>query len=80
MSTKQENLTDPNSCLGKAADDEPIFVLRARDPIAAHIVREWAKLAETYDLHESEKISRARDVADAMGVWRAAQELPPGAP
>ena len=37
MSTK---LT--NKCLEKAADDEPIFVLRAQDIIASSTVKYWA--------------------------------------
>ena len=32
--TKRELLADPNSCLNRAADDEPVFVLLGRDPAA----------------------------------------------
>lgn len=39
---KLRELDDPNSCINRAADDEPVFVLRAHDPAAPEIVREWA--------------------------------------
>ena len=29
-------------CLGKAADDEPVFILRAQDMLAADLVDKWA--------------------------------------
>jgi len=32
-----------SSCLKKAADDEPIFVLRAQDFLSAEVVRNWAQ-------------------------------------
>lgn len=32
----------PNDCYAKAEDDEPMFTLLARDPLAATLVREWA--------------------------------------
>lgn len=32
-----------DSCLAKAHDDEPIFVLMARDPEAPAVVMEWIK-------------------------------------
>ena len=36
--------TDPGrfDCHGAAAADEPIFTLRANDPLAPDLVREWA--------------------------------------
>lgn len=39
MGTKAK--PDEFDCYDAAADDEPIFVLRARDPLAAELVREW---------------------------------------
>jgi hypothetical protein len=38
---KRDELTDPNSCLNRAADDEMIFVLLARDVATPHAIREW---------------------------------------
>lgn len=39
---KLDELENPDSCLNRAGLDEPIFVLRANDELAAGIVREWA--------------------------------------
>lgn len=39
---KRDELSQPDSCLNKAGDDELIFVLLARDPAAADTVRYWA--------------------------------------
>lgn len=39
---KCDELLFPDSCLGKAAPDEPLFVLRSSDPDAPETVREWA--------------------------------------
>jgi hypothetical protein len=41
---KTKELSDPNSCLSKARDDEYIFVLLARDVTAPAVVREWCRL------------------------------------
>jgi len=38
---KSHELSDPNSCLNRAAGDEMIFVLRAKDPAAASAIRSW---------------------------------------
>jgi len=38
---KRDELKGP-SCLTNAADDEPLFVLRANDELAPSIVLEWA--------------------------------------
>lgn len=79
MSTKRDELANPNSCLNKAADDEPIFVLRANDPVAAMIVRQWADL---YVIEKREystdgtlthaqlsKAQEARGLANQMDSW-----------
>lgn len=42
MGTK--NNPAPNDCYAKAEGDEPLFTLLARDPLAADLVRVWAKL------------------------------------
>lgn len=39
---KHLELSNPESCLNKSEDDEPVFVICARDPLAAEIIREWA--------------------------------------
>lgn len=40
---KKDELSNPASCLNKARDDEPIFTLRANDPLAPIMVRMWAE-------------------------------------
>lgn len=38
---KRDELTDPNSCINKARDDEMTFVLLGRDPAAPVAIRAW---------------------------------------
>jgi len=63
MATKHNSVT-----LGKAQDDEPIFVLRAQDRLAPELVRRWADEAERAGC-SSAKVIEARTVADAMERW-----------
>lgn len=65
--TKIEQLKNPDSCLNKAGAEEPVFVLRAKDPVAAMAVRHWATMAA--GTHEAEKIASAQKVAAAMDAW-----------
>lgn len=67
---KRQEMTDPKSCLNKAAADEPVFVLRAKDPLAPDIIRLWA--AEAQGMHEVEKCNEATQIADDMDAWRKA--------
>lgn len=74
-----------DSCLNKAHDDEPIFVLRANDPVAAQVIRYWAilytrqKHGENFEAHGSaaltapqlNKMMEAHQCADDMEAWRA---------
>jgi hypothetical protein len=69
---KQQELSDPNSCLNRAAPDEPVFVLRAKDKHAAMTVRHWATMAQ--GTHEAERIAEARELADRMDKWRVAHQ------
>lgn len=45
---KRDELSDPNSCLNKARDDEWIFVILERDLAAPKTIREW--IAERINL------------------------------
>ena len=65
---KIDEIAAGDSCLNKAADDEPVFVLRAKDPNGAQTVRHWANIAG--ENHEPEKITEARELADKMDEWR----------
>jgi hypothetical protein len=70
---KNQELSDPASCLNKAADDEPIFVLRGKDPVTPAAIRAWAEHAEVQGLHEREKRNAAREFAVEVEEWQAAQ-------
>lgn len=65
MATK---LTD--ECLAKCADDEPIFVLRAKDLSAPSIVRVWADKASEILGPYHAKVIEARKLAMRMTTWQ----------
>jgi hypothetical protein len=75
---KRDELANPNSCLNKAADNEPIFVLRANDDIAAYVVREWAyryyqdKRSNPGGVTDPQKakFDEALELADTMERWQ----------
>lgn len=77
---KRDEIFKPNSCLNNAEDTEPIFVLRANDPVAPHIVRSWAaeyrseKMKTTGKLTEAQKAKyqEALNLANEMETWKAA--------
>lgn len=58
---KRDELKYSHSCLNKAAMDEPLFVLRANDPISAKVIHYWCQLA--VGIHEPMKIESARQDA-----------------
>jgi hypothetical protein len=62
-------LKHKDSCLEKAAPDEPIFVLRASDKLAPVVVRIWSLLAATWGTPFA-KTSEARSCAQAMEDWQ----------
>ena len=69
MGTKQ----DPGEydCYEKAEPDEPMFVLLARDPVAAFLVREWAELRRLLDVpNDAGKQDEALICAMDMERWR----------
>lgn len=65
---KRRELTDPASCMSKAHDDEPTFVLLARDQAAPAAIRVWS--AERVRLGKNERADRqvveANATADLM--------------
>jgi len=68
-------------CYAAAADDEPMFVLLARDRHAAQVVRHWVtlRLMEQLDggpAPNREKLQEAIDCADAMEEWAARLTAP----
>jgi hypothetical protein len=64
MSTKKQGVP----CFDNAAPDEPIFVLRAQDRLAAATVRFWAQLMEA-SRGRAALVKEARDCATAMDNW-----------
>lgn len=66
MATKREELI--SGCLARAADDEPIFVLRAQDRLAPFVVRYWAAQAEKWGTPR-EKLDEALALAAQMEAW-----------
>ena len=65
---KRDELEKTNSCLNKAKDDEPIFVLRAHDALAPVVVKYWAQIAQDSGT-PSEKIRDAWELANMMKQW-----------
>ena len=77
---KQDELTDPSSCLSRARDDEFIFVLRAHDPAAPSAIRRWADMRinlgknKLTDPEIQSALACARDMEDAREIERANAE------
>jgi hypothetical protein len=69
MATKQ----DPGSfdCYAKAAPDEPLFVLLARDSLAPELVEVWAERREAAGNANPVKLAEARACAASMREWKA---------
>lgn len=72
---KRDEQSNPDSCLNKAAEDEPIFTLRATDVCAPGIIREWARqrIARRRNERGDSQILEALSLADAMVAWKDAQ-------
>ena len=58
-----------STCLAKAAEDEPIFVLRGRDRLTPYIVRQWAEGARLAGT-PMEKVKDAQQLADDIERWQ----------
>lgn len=67
MSTKKEGVP----CYDKAAEDEPLFVIRAQQKNAPEYVELWAHQAEVMGTGP-EKVASARQVAQEMRQWQKA--------
>jgi hypothetical protein len=79
---KREEIANPDSCLNRAEDDEPIFVLRAHDKTAPSVIRAWANgyVFEKGGLgkmnpRELEKYNAALDIANKAENWRREHRL-----
>jgi hypothetical protein len=65
-----------DTCLQKAADDEPIFVLRAQDELAFDLVRLWALRFKrnheengTFNVNIEAKYNEAIELSNKMAQW-----------
>ena len=67
MAIKREEVV--SGCIAKAADDEPVFVLRAQDMLAPDIVREWAHQAGLFLGNNHPKVQESLKLADLMEQW-----------
>jgi hypothetical protein len=67
---KRDELANPDSTWNRAAEEEPLFVIRAKDKLSASMVRQWAEAAAMTGAHEPEKIQEARQLAEIMETWR----------
>jgi hypothetical protein len=71
VATKNEELellALGKGCLGKADLNEPIFILRGQDMLAADLVDQWAIRARSWGCPE-EKVQEAKELANAMRRW-----------
>lgn len=65
---EREMAAKGKGCLGKAADDEPVFILRAQDALAADLVEKWAVEAQGVGCPWP-KVHEAKELAKAMREW-----------
>lgn len=73
---KADEISSVVSCLNRAADDEPLFVLRANDENAPAIVTEWARMYEeskgglvNMTIPQRAKYNEAFEAASHMRIW-----------
>jgi len=79
---KREEIANPDSCLNRAEDDEPIFVLRAHDKTVPSVIRAWANGYAfekgglgRMNARELEKYNAALDIANKAENWRREHRL-----
>lgn len=61
---------EARGCLGKAALDEPLFVLRAQDRCAPYAVRAWVERARASGDVPPAKLEEAQTLLAAMELWQ----------
>lgn len=68
---KNLELSDPESCLNRALDDEPVFVLLARDKMAPKVIRQWVHERRAHVSGQDEaQLAEATELAFQMEQWR----------
>lgn len=72
-----DTIHNTEGCFFRALDDEPVFVLLARDPVAAETVRWWVTLRQALigagqkPLEDHGALAEALETAQAMVAWRS---------
>jgi len=66
---KKDEVSDPNSCLNKATDDMPIFVLKAADLIAVKALSAWIAEATRLQVNQA-KITGACSALEKFLAWQ----------
>lgn len=74
---KSLEVSDPESCLNVALEDEPIFVLLGRDASAPAAITAWFadRLNRCKNRAGDPQMIEAREAISAMLDWRAARVL-----
>lgn len=69
---KRDEVAVPTSCLNKSADDEPIFVLRGKDPATPVTIRMWveARLLLGKNQPDDDQIREALELAEKASRFR----------
>lgn len=65
---EREKAARGEGCLGKAHDDEPVFILRAQDSLAADLVELWSIRANSVGC-TWDKVREAKELAEEMRNW-----------
>ena len=68
MSTK--NKPSENDCYEKAMDDEPMFTLLARDPVAPILISMWIKMRLLLNNIDESQHLEALTIINDMTEWR----------
>lgn len=66
---KRDEIADPNSAWNRAADDEPLFIVRGTDPLAPKLIEDWSARSVIDALHEDAKIKAAFRFAQYVRQW-----------
>lgn len=76
---KHEELSNPNSCMNRANNDEMTFVLLGRDSAAPVAIRAWVneRIRQGKNEHNDPQILDALRCADAMDDARLIKDLTP---
>jgi hypothetical protein len=69
---KRKEVSDPTSCLNRATDDEPVFVLLGRDVSAPTTIKYWIadRISQGKNVRSDPEIRDAELMADYMEGWR----------